>query len=140
MKDKRNIGEVGGFPPSFPPFPYFKIILSFLLIILATILHHSTQAPTFETQEPTVGSVRIIIDNSVYEYDFNKGDSFVGVLSKHHTVVISRGILFSLDHIETDFRTSYIAIYFNGTYSQFGVLQLPLCNDCSYSFEETKIN
>ena len=139
QKHKRNSSEVGGFPPSFPP-PYFKIFLTVLLITVATIVHYSTREPTFVMQEPTIGSVQITIDNRVYDYDFEEEGSFIELLSKHHTVVVSRGILLSIDQVETDFKNDYIAIYFNEKYSQFGILDLPLCDGCTYEFIKKQIN
>lgn len=113
-----------------------KILATVLLITLIV-----STAPKINDYEGS-GEIIIIIESNHYSYSYYMGNDhgFVHILKENHHVLINNGILYELDDLSTNFIDDYIVIYFNGMYSYYGVLELPLCNMCVYEFkiEEVK--
>lgn len=112
-----------------------KILATVLMIILIV-----STSPSLNDYEGS-GEIIIIIEGNHYPYSYYMGNhEFVHILKENHHVLINNGILYELDDLSTNFIDDYIVIYFNGMYSYYGILELPLCNMCVYEFkiEEVK--
>ena len=78
-----------------------------------------------------------------YPLTFEEGDRLIDLLLENFDVKYEDGqygfVLMGINHLQTDFTTSYIAIYVNGEYANYGLSSITLEKGCVYSFREEKI-
>ena len=117
-----------------------KIIVTiFVVLVLLAFRVFIVEKTNTPPQNQGAGTITINVGGYDYKYDFIESDTFLELLTKHHETVIVGGILYNLDHMKTNFTTTYIAIYINGEYATVGVENITLCDKCSYSFVIEKI-
>ncbi len=94
----------------------------------------------FKTHGDESGEITIVIENKEYTHEFYERNVLCLFLTKHHRTYIKGGVLYELDDIVTDFKTSYIAIYVNDEYSEKGCMLIPLFDGYVYKFVEEGVN
>ena len=82
---------------------------------------------------------KIISDNS-YNTD---NSSLYDLMANNYELKTEDGtygkVLLGIDNLITDFDTTYIAIYVNGEYAQFGISSLQISDGDVYEFNEEKV-
>ena len=135
-----------------------KLTISLVVLILgvSSFLFFSSPNENDET-----GSITIVVINeleeTVYheELVFNQEDTLFDLLDEHLTVMcanasyqaseqcnnvnINGRIILGLDDVETDWYHSFIAIYVNDEYSEYGIDGIALIDDTKYRFEYTVV-
>lgn len=75
--------------------------------------------------------------------DFDEGDTLFDLLYSNYEVTYEETgygiLLLGIDDIQTDFTSTYIAIYINGEYSNLGLSSIILEEENVYSFRETRV-
>ena len=94
-------------------------------------------------------SEKIKFSGFVYRvYDLNKDqatkkDALFNLLNNNYQIRYETSIygvtLLDIDSIKTDFRNSYIAIYIDDKYSNFGISSINLYDGIKISLKETRI-
>lgn len=78
------------------------------------------------------------------DIEFKKDDKLIDLLEKNYTIRTSSSryglILYDIDSIKTDFTTTYIAIYIDDKYSNFGISSIKLYDGMRISFKEMVIH
>ena len=83
-----------------------------------------------------------INENMVSDKDieFKKEDKLIDILENNYQIRTSNSIygivLYDIDDIKTDFTTTYIAIYIDDKYSNYGVSGIKLYDGMRISFKE----
>lgn len=83
-----------------------------------------------------------INENMVSDKDieFKKEDKLIDILENNYQIRTSNSIygivLYDIDDIKTDFTTTYIAIYIDNKYSNYGVSGIKLYDGMRISFKE----
>lgn len=123
-----------------------KIIISVVLLacLIGVFAYEKTkQKPASKAD----GVVTIVVeDKSGKEVvnkniEFLKGDNLVDLLDENFKVVMEDGpygkVIYSIENVETDFQTSYLAIYVDGKYSEVGLSYIELRDKLVVKFVET---
>ena len=136
-----------------------KIIISIVLIgsaVTSVILYNNyylkkpnnssenssntNQNNEFDVTIKAIDKDNNIIINDIYN---NPEETLFNILNDNYKIRYSmtqQGItLYDLETIKTDFRTSYIAIYVNGSYSTRGISYIQLEDGMIIEFKETKL-
>lgn len=75
--------------------------------------------------------------------EFREEDTLVSLLENNYKVILEDGpygkTLLAIDKIETDFKTTYLAIYVDGKYATTGISGINLVDGRKITFCETKI-
>ncbi len=74
------------------------------------------------------------------DIEFKKEDKFIDILENNYQIRTSNStygiVLYDIDDIKTDFTTTYIAIYIDDKYSNYGVSGIKLYDGMRISFKE----
>lgn len=124
-----------------------KIAVAVLVIAIAVtsfFIYRQAQNPVADTEGTvTVELIDLAGETQTKEWNYEPGDTLLDLLSKHYEVNYQEdqygAVLLGIDQIQTDFITSYIAIYVNNEYSNYGISSILLEEGAVYSFRETKI-
>lgn len=77
------------------------------------------------------------------DIEFKNDDKFIDILEKNYTIRTSIStygyILYDIDEIKTDFKTTYIAIYIDDKYSNVGISGIILYDGMKVSFKEMRV-
>ena len=126
---------------------WLKIAVAILVIATAVTsiyIYKQTQNPIADDiGTVTVELVDLAGNVTSQELTFETGDTLLALLTKHYEVNYRDDqygvVLLGIDQIQTDFTTTYIAIYVNHEYSNYGVSSISLEADTVYSFRETAV-
>ena len=86
-----------------------------------------------------------INDNMISDKDINykREDKLIDILENNYTIRTTNStygiVLLDIDDIKTDFKTTYIAIYIDDKYSNYGVSGIKLYNGMKISFKEEMV-
>lgn len=119
-------------------------ILVIAIAATSIYLYKQTQNPiAADVGTVTVELVDIAGNVTSQQLTFETGDTLLSLLTKHYEVNYRDdqygGLLLGIDQIQTDFNTTYIAIYINNEYSNYGISSVSLEAGTVYSFRETKV-
>ena len=122
-----------------------KIIVSIILIGIAI----GTFFIVNNLSNKDSGTINIklydINDNMISDNDINykKEDKLIDILENNYTISTTNStygiVLLDIDDIKTDFKTTYIAIYIDDKYSNYGVSGIKLYNGMKISFKEEMV-
>lgn len=134
-----------------------KLVLTMVVIILAGISFFVYNKSFVNDSK---GDITIVLVDSNKEimksdtFSFSQEDKLLEILTKHYEVSCANSnytpttcdqssifgtVLLEIDDLKTDWKTSYIAIYVNDTYSTNGIDHIMLHDGDVYRFEYTLI-
>lgn len=134
-----------------------KILLSVIVLAvgIGSFLYFSTPKETkangFVTIELVDENGTIVVNENV---DLEAGDTLFDVLSRNHTVYCANAaykpttdckesvngrVILGIDDVTSTWTTSFIAIYVNDEYSNYGIDRISLEKDTTYRFEYTVV-
>ncbi|MBO5415046.1 MAG: DUF4430 domain-containing protein [Clostridia bacterium] len=124
-----------------------KIAIAALVVAIAVasiIIYKKTQNPVADVGGGvTVELVSLDGETQSKQLDFEEGDTLVDILLDNYEVNYEETeygfLLLGIDGIQTDFTSTYIAVYINGEYSNYGLSSILLEEGSLYSFRETKV-
>ena len=123
-----------------------KIVVSILLIIIVIVT--LVLANKNETKSDEIYHVNIVISNQEKilkddNYEVKSDVTLFNLLDSKYELVYDETIygirLLGIDTIITDFKTSYIAIYVDNKYSNYGISKIKLYDGIKIDLKETKI-
>lgn len=124
-----------------------KIVIAIILIVLAIVAVKIWKDKTTSGNDPE-GTITVILKDlndreETRTIDFYEDDTFLGLLEKEYTISYKDSsygaVLYNIDWIKTDFKTTYIAIYIDDKYSTVGVSSIELKDGMTILLLETKI-
>ena len=127
---------------------WLKIAVAILVIAIAGtsiyLYRKNNQPPIADfSGAVTVEMVDIAGNVTSQQLTFETGDTLLSLLAKHYEVNYRDdqfgAVLLGIDHIQPDFITSYIAIYVNNEYYNYGISNIVLEQGTIYSFRETAV-
>ncbi len=78
------------------------------------------------------------------DIEFKKEDKLIDILENNYQIRTSNStygiVLYDIDDIKTDFTTTYIAIYIDDKYSNYGVSGIKLYDGMRISFKEMVVH
>jgi len=122
-----------------------KIIIAFVLIattVISFIVFYNVKKPS---EEISINIVLIDIDNNVISDKKHKviNESLYDVLKNNYEIRTKEGaygiVIYDIDEIKTDFKTTYIAIYIDDKYSNLGISSIKLYDNIKISFRKEKV-
>lgn len=124
-----------------------KIVVAVIVLAIAItsiVIYKSQQEPAAEISGTvTIELVPLSGESVTKQLEYQTGDTLFGLLTENFEVTYEEGqfgiLLYGVDQIQTDFINTYVALYVNGTYSNYGISSIPLEDGEVYSFRETKI-
>ena len=126
-----------------------KIVIALSLVGIAIGSIYLFKKYTTTENDP-LGTVTIIVrdlsDKELKkEIKFEEEDTFIGLLEKEFENVRYEdnpqfsGILYDIEWIKTDFKTTYLAIYIDDKYATVGILSIKLKDGMTILLKETKL-
>ena len=121
----------------------FKIVVSILLI--ATVIITLVLANKNEVKNDEIYNVNIVVSNREEtirddNYQVKSDVTLFNLLDTNYDIVYDETIygvrLLGIDTIITDFKSSYIAIYVDNKYSNYGISNIKLYDGIKISFKE----
>ena len=114
------------------------------IAITSIVIYKSQQEPAAEISGTvTIELVPLSGESVTKQLEYQTGDTLFGLLTENFEVTYEEAqfgvLLYGVDHIQTDFINTYVALYVNGTYSNYGISSISLEDGAVYSFRETKI-
>lgn len=124
-----------------------KIAVAVIVLAIAIttiVIYKSQQEPAAEISGTvTVELVPLSGESVTKELEYQTGDTLFGLLTENFEVTYEEDqfgvLLYGIDQIQTDFINTYVALYINGAYSNYGISSISLEDGAVYSFRETKI-
>ncbi len=122
-----------------------KIIIAFVLIattVISFIVFYNVKKPS---EEISINIVLIDIDNNVISDKKHKviNENLYDVLKNNYEIRTKEGaygiVIYDIDEIKTDFKTTYIAIYIDDKYSNLGISSIKLYDNIKISFRKEKV-
>ena len=126
---------------------WIKIAVAILVIavaVCAVIIYNKRQAPVSDVGGGvTIELVDLEGNVSTQQLDFEEGYTLERLMSENYEITYKDdqygSLLLGINDIQTDFVSTYIAIYIDGEYSNYGLSSIELKEGSTYSFRETKI-
>lgn len=124
-----------------------KIAIAVVVIAIAVtsvIIYNKSKTPTADDSGGvTVELVDVDGNVTAKQLEFKEGYTLEQLLSENFVLTYKDdkygSLLLGIDDIQTDFETTYIAIYINGEYSNYGLSSIKLEEGNTYSFRETRV-
>lgn len=124
-----------------------KIVVAVIVLAIAItsiVIYKSQQEPAAEISGTvTIELVPLSGESVTKQLEYQTGDTLFGLLTENFEVTYEEGqfgiLLYGVDQIQTDFINTYVALYVNGTYSNYGISSISLEDGAVYSFREAKI-
>ncbi|MBR6072675.1 MAG: hypothetical protein IKP77_07600 [Acholeplasmatales bacterium] len=126
-----------------------KIIVSLILIGIAIGTFVIVNNINSKKVEDSIININIklydINESMVSDKDFkvNSDDKLLDILKNNYTIRTSNStygaIIYDIDDIKTDFKTTYIAIYVDDKYSQVGISSIVIYDGMKVSFKEMRV-
>ena len=119
-----------------------KILVSLILIGIAIgtffIINHISNSGSGRINIKVYDINETMVSDK--DIEFKKDDKLIDLLEKNYTIRTSSStyglILYDIDSIKTDFTTTYIAIYIDDKYSNYGISSIKLYDGMRISFKE----
>ncbi len=124
-----------------------KIAIAVLVVLIAVssvIIYNKLHNPTADVGGGvTVELVDLEGNVKVKQLDFEEGYTLERLMSENYKLTYKDDqygtLLLGIDDIQTDFVTTYIAIYIDEEYSNYGLSSIQLKEGSTYSFRETRV-
>lgn len=119
-----------------------KILVSLILIGIAIgtffIINHISNSGSGRINIKVYDINETMVSDK--DIEFKKDDKLIDLLEKNYTIRTSSStyglILYDIDSIKTDFTTTYIAIFIDDKYSNYGISSIKLYDGMRISFKE----
>jgi len=126
-----------------------KIIIKVLVSLILIGIAIGTFFVVNSFKNKSAGTINIklydIDDVLISEKDinYNLDDKLIDILKENYKIRTSTSIygvvLYDIDDLKTDFKTTYVAIYIDDKYSNYGVSGIELYDGMKISFKEMVI-
>ncbi|MCR5112848.1 MAG: DUF4430 domain-containing protein [Acholeplasmatales bacterium] len=128
-----------------------KIVIALLMVgicVLAFVLvnyYNKSQVKRAEDGSIHVQVLVIDIDSNTLSDNSYSTDnsSLYDLMDEHYTLKTEDGtygkVLLGIDNLITDFNTTYIAIYVNGDYANYGISTLQISDGDVFEFKEERV-
>ena len=123
-----------------------KVIVSLILIGIAIGTFFIVDNLRKNSYDGTLNIKVYDIDEKLLsdkDISFKKDDKLINILEDNYTIRTSTStygyILLDLDELKTDFKTTYIAIYVDDKYSNYGISGIKLYDGMRISFKEMRV-
>ena len=128
-----------------------KIVIALLMICICIIsfvlVQYYNQSRVKRSEDGSINVQILVIDidsKIISDNSYNTDNSSLyDLMANNYELKTEDGtygkVLLGIDNLITDFDTTYIAIYVNGEYAQFGISSLQISDGDVYEFKEEKV-